>query len=58
MSSSSLAKASFRLPWGREEVIVAVEAIVGDLWEVSLGLVLFVVCKWSLSLLLSLISVV
>ena len=31
MSSSSLAKASFRLPWGREEVIVAVEAIVGDL---------------------------
>jgi len=58
MSSSSLEKASFRLPWGREEVIVAVEAIVGDLWEVSLGLVLFVVCKWSLSLLLSLISVV
>ena len=58
MSSSSLAKASFRLPCGREEVIVAVEAIVGDLWEVSLGLVLFVVCKWSLSLLSSLISVV
>ena len=55
MSSSSLAKASFRLPCGREEVIVAVEAIVGDLWEVSLGLVLFVVCKWSLSLLLLLL---
>ena len=34
MSSSSLAKASFRLPWGREEVIVAVEAIVGDGWVV------------------------
>ena len=31
MSSSSRAKASFRLPWGREEVIVAVEAIVGGL---------------------------
>lgn len=29
MSSSSLEKASFRLPWGREEVIVAVEAILG-----------------------------
>lgn len=28
MSSSSLEKASLRLPWGREEVIVAVEAIV------------------------------
>jgi lambda repressor-like predicted transcriptional regulator len=34
MSSSSLAKASFRLPWGREEVIVAVEAIVVDMWVV------------------------
>lgn len=40
MSSSSLAKASFRLPWGREEVIVAVEAIVVvvDLWVVLLML--------------------
>ena len=32
MSSSSLEKASLRLPWGREEVIVAVEAIVVDRW--------------------------
>lgn len=30
MSSSSLAKADLRLPGGREEVTVAVEAIVGD----------------------------
>lgn len=36
MSSSSLAKASFRLPWGREEVIVAVEAIVVDMWVMLL----------------------
>jgi hypothetical protein len=36
MSSSSLAKASFRLPWGREEVMVAVEAIVVDLWVMLL----------------------
>jgi len=28
MSSSSLEKASLRLPWGRAEVMVAVEAIV------------------------------
>ena len=32
MSSSSLAKASFREPWGREEVIVVVEAIVAMVW--------------------------
>jgi len=34
MSSSSLAKASLRLPCGREEVMVAVEAIVVDVWVV------------------------
>jgi len=34
MSSSSFAKASFRLPCGREEVIVAVEAIVVDEWRI------------------------
>jgi hypothetical protein len=32
MSSSSLAKASLRLPCGREEVIVVVEAILADWW--------------------------
>jgi hypothetical protein len=32
MSSSSLAKASLRLPWGRAEVIVVVEAIFAVGW--------------------------
>ena len=65
MSSSSLAKASFRLPWGREEVMVAVEAIVAELWVVSVSLVLFAdvglcldLSKQSLSLLSLLVSVV
>jgi hypothetical protein len=43
MSSSSLAKASLRLPWGREEVIVAVEAIVVDVWGLVGACVVFVV---------------
>lgn len=50
MSSSSLEKASFRLPWGREEVMVAAEAILVVVWGVSLGVCMEGLCSivlWS-----------